>query len=289
MTTVLPDTKLKQANLLCEMKFSKRLDFISEGIPIILKSAEGYWDAASRLTGQDREANVLAGFAREEIAKILILMDIVRSPKHTVSSRIGKLVKWYYSHLVRLIYADALSWSVSDVSQLREYVKEELNSYNLEGDYYEYIVPNFNNSLRESRLYADIVANKEGEPEWSNPLNWSNPFIPFEPVELMLVKAMSKIGIFKKQGISATAEIWGKTEFIDNESAWQNRTLKITLINRLIEEKICSTNFSNQDVNLIIENWQIPMYDLELKLNEVSIDRLRKIQENYWENYGDCA
>ena len=98
----------------------------------------------------------------------------------------------------RLIYADALVWTVDDVSQLREYVKEVLNSYNLEGDYYEYIVPNFNNSLRESRLYADIVANKKGEPEWSNPLNWSTPIIPFEPVELKLVKAMSKIGIFKK-------------------------------------------------------------------------------------------
>ena len=98
MTIALPDIKLKQAKLLCEMKFRKRLDFISEGIPIILKSAEGYWDAASRLTGQDREANVLTEFAREEVAKILILMDIVRSPKQTVSSRIGKLVKWYYSH-----------------------------------------------------------------------------------------------------------------------------------------------------------------------------------------------
>ena len=40
---------LKQAQVLCKMEYKQRLEFIAEGLPIILSSAEGYWDAARRL------------------------------------------------------------------------------------------------------------------------------------------------------------------------------------------------------------------------------------------------
>ncbi len=47
---------------------------------MILASAESFWTAAASLMQAPREARVLEGFAEEEAAKILILMDLVRCP-----------------------------------------------------------------------------------------------------------------------------------------------------------------------------------------------------------------
>jgi hypothetical protein len=63
---------------MCQMSFEHRLAFIAEGLPIILASAEGFWGASCQITDHPREAEVLEGFAKEEAAKILILMDAVR-------------------------------------------------------------------------------------------------------------------------------------------------------------------------------------------------------------------
>ena len=105
---------LRQAKVLCEMSFEKRLEFIAEGLPIILESAHGYWKASCRLKERPREAEVLQVHAAEEAAKILILMDAVRCPRKIISSKIGKIVQWFYDHLTRLIYAEATYLPFSD-------------------------------------------------------------------------------------------------------------------------------------------------------------------------------
>jgi hypothetical protein len=75
------------------------------------------WSAFSRSTSTallrqsyGREAKVLEGFAKEEAAKILILMDAVRCPPKLVASKLNRIVGWFYDHLARLIYAEAVSW-----------------------------------------------------------------------------------------------------------------------------------------------------------------------------------
>lgn len=71
------------------MSHDKRLAFLAEGLPIILASARGLWTASTRLTDMPREAEVLEGFAKEEAAKILILMDAVRCPAKLLPSKLG--------------------------------------------------------------------------------------------------------------------------------------------------------------------------------------------------------
>jgi hypothetical protein len=53
---------------------------------------------------------VLKGFAEEEAAKILILVDAVRCPPKLISSKLKRIVGWFYDHLARLIYAEAVAW-----------------------------------------------------------------------------------------------------------------------------------------------------------------------------------
>ncbi|TAI59686.1 hypothetical protein CWO89_44920 [Bradyrhizobium sp. Leo170] len=73
------------------MSATDRLAFIAEGLPIIHASAKGFWSGSVELRGKPREAEVLAGFAKEEAAKILILLDIVRCPEKRIS---GKVTNW---------------------------------------------------------------------------------------------------------------------------------------------------------------------------------------------------
>lgn len=97
------------------MRHDDRLAFISEGLPILLASAQGFQDAASRLHDSPREEDVLLSFADEEAAKVLILMDIVRCPQAQINQHIGKLMGWFYNHVARLVYAKATSWKPMSV------------------------------------------------------------------------------------------------------------------------------------------------------------------------------
>jgi hypothetical protein len=103
------DIGLRQGRASCQMKHAERLDFIAEGLPLILESARGFWTASERLHDRPREADVLEGHAEEEAAKILILLDILRCPPKLSAGKIGTIIKWFYDHLAQLIYAKATS------------------------------------------------------------------------------------------------------------------------------------------------------------------------------------
>jgi hypothetical protein len=104
----------------------------------------------------------LVNHAEEEAAKILIVMDIVRRPQKLCASKLGPMVKWFYDHLARLIYANAASWKPMHVTQLREYVDDMRKAHYLEEEFGEYILPNREIFSRESNLYADIEAYEDG-------------------------------------------------------------------------------------------------------------------------------
>ena len=92
------------------MSHGARLDFIAEGLPVIVQSARRFWQAARALAANPREASVLESFAEEESAKALILIDLVRCPVSKANNRIGGIVKkTFYDHLARMIYAKAQS------------------------------------------------------------------------------------------------------------------------------------------------------------------------------------
>lgn len=67
---------LGHAAKLGQMKATERYAFLEEGLPLILTSAQGFWNAAQTLTEYHREADVLEGFACEEAAKALILSTL---------------------------------------------------------------------------------------------------------------------------------------------------------------------------------------------------------------------
>jgi hypothetical protein len=111
----------RRADILTQLSQKERPVFIAKGLPIIAASARSFWDAAQLLEQGSREQNVLEGFAVEEAAKVLILMDLMRCPSKHIARRVKGIVKTFYDHLSRIIYADAQGWRLVDLVQWLHY------------------------------------------------------------------------------------------------------------------------------------------------------------------------
>ena len=248
---------------------------------MVLRSAQGFWQAARVLDEQVREAVVLERHAEEEAAKVLILMDMVRCPKRVVSTRMGRLVKWFYSHLARLIYAEAVSWKPTDVAQLREYVDLARKSHHVDGAVGEYIMPNSMIFNREGTLYVDIAAYEDEGASWSNPADLLHPlsFWGRAPTALRLAESMSRLGMFTRRGVELTADVWAAKDFKEQESFRETNTLTRNLLERLIAEKLPAEDAEDKDVQLLYGAWPLPMYDFEFGMIEVPMEDLLEEQE----------
>jgi hypothetical protein len=278
---------LRQARLLCQMAADERLAFIAEGLPVILASAQGFWEGSRQLSDRPREASVLKGFATEEAAKILILMDAVRCPPTILPSKLGTIVGWFYNHLARLIYADAAAWHPKHIAQLRDWVASDRKAHYVEGNFGEFIVPNQTVYRRESQLYVDIYANGDGKAHWSTPVGYALPFPSFAPRALHLTESMEALGLFTVQGLIATADVWGQVDFAEKEDREDARRLTRQLIGRLDDLGVPSDSATQTDVETLYD-WQLPMYHFDFSPIHVPLDELEAQQEAiFWSELGD--
>ncbi|VIO68764.1 hypothetical protein CI1B_23460 [Bradyrhizobium ivorense] len=284
-----PDIGLHQARRLCQLDDAERLAFIAEGLPVILRSAQGFWAAAEKLQAHSREAKVLENYADEEAAKILILVDAVRCPPKLIASRLNKIVGWFYNHLARLIYAEAVSWKPTHLAELREYVDQQRHGHYLEGHAGEYIAPNWAIYQRESLLYADVEAYQDGTLEWSAPRDPPyGHFGSFRPRALLVAEAMEQVGMFTTAGLKAVSEIWGSLEYREKEDHHDGRKLTEQLLTRLHDEGLILDTAKAEHAGTLYNEWQIPMYNLEFSLIPVSLEELEAEQEReFWSMAGD--
>lgn len=287
-----PEIGLHQAMRLCQLNHRQRLEFLAEGLPIILQSAQGFWQSSQQLReSHGREAQVLEGFAKEEAAKILILMDAVRCPRKLIASKLNRIVGWFYDHLARLIYAEAVSWRPMHLAELREYVDQQRRGHFLEGHAGEYILPNWTIYQRESRLYVDIEVYQDGELNWNAPRHSYTGFAvldTFVPAALQVAGAMEQVGMFTGRGLQAVSDIWGRLDYKDREDHHDGQKLTEQLLRRLHAEGLMLDTAEEKDLALLYRSWQIPMYNLDFSLIPVSLEELEAAQERkYWSMVGD--
>ena len=272
---------LGQARRLTQMKYDERLQFIAEGLPIIVASAAGFLAAAEALKAdRPRETDVLKGFAEEEAAKALILIDIVRCPPKLVASKIGTMIGWFYDHLARLIYAKASSWRPTTVTQLQEYVNHNRATHYLDGNYSEYIFPNQELYFRESRLYADVGAHEDGRPYWNEPKSYTDALLRFEPPAYRALSALAALGAFSSGGLKIVADTWAQQEFRDAETHIDAERLVQTMLERLVEKGLPTESATHDHVAMLYGAWQMPMYNIDLRPIETTIEELQLIRDS---------
>ncbi|MCP3468691.1 hypothetical protein [Bradyrhizobium sp. CCGUVB23] len=283
-----PQIGQRQASRICQLSAADRLAFIAEGLPIIHASAKGFWSASAELREKPREAEVLAGFAKEEAAKILILLDIVRCPEKRIAGKVNKLVARFYGHLERLIYAQLSDWWSIDVADLRKAVAPLRKVHDLEGNMGEFIMPNSTLYQRESKLYADVEAYEDGTPIWNAPVGHQSYYPARMPSVVQVVNAMAACGMFTVEGLQATSEVWGRLEFQEKETLQDAERLTEQLLARLIAESLPDESATQDHVNVLYRHWPLPMYNVDLHPIPVSLEELKAEQDRlYWAEVGD--
>lgn len=274
------DIGMRQLRALANMPPMQRWDVIASGLPILLNSAEGLY-AASRANDENaRVREILESHAAEEAAKILILLDYVRCPLG-MSEQAQRMLRVFYDHGTRLIYAAACNWRPTDVNELRTYVDRERASHYIEGYAGEYILPNSRLYNREARLYSDLTRNSDGSFEWNDPARrfaidriWD-----FLPSVLRVAKALQRLGAFGADGLNIIHRAWSEKPFTGPEHAMESDALIKETIGALIESKLVGDDAVQQDVTTVYDCWQIPMYAIKTKLSEIPLQELHAAQQ----------
>lgn len=269
----------KQLSTLSNLPMSERLDHIAAGLPVLLSSAETLFAAREAVGATGRIGQILRGHAREEAAKIIILLDYVRCPPG-LSDCAQRQLGAIYDHGSRLIYAQACSWKPIDVDMLRSYVDDRRMSHYVEGEYGEYILPNWELYVREARLYADLTRNDSGELVWNDPDDWGDTFdaFGFPPTVLSVARALKEVGAFSRRGLKIIRDVWKGTAFRSTEDHAQSTALIEETLKRLIAEELPSAEASNDHARMLYSSWQIPMYDIDTKARLVDLEALRAEQ-----------
>lgn len=271
---------MRQIGSLTSLPPEQRWTILAQGLPLLLKSAEELYAASRAVKDQPRIREILEGHAAEEAAKILILLDFVRCPlSRTEDAQL--LLKRFYDHGSRLMYAQALAWRPTDVDELRRYVDRERRSHYLEGYAGEYILPNSQIFGREARLYADLVRNQDGSFVWNDPADlysvergWHSP-----PPALQVARALSKAGAFAVGGLAIVHRVWAVKPFVGPEHAMESDALIQRSLELLIEAALPHTDAEEHDVRTIYGYWQMPLYAIETRMLTVDLSELLAEQE----------
>lgn len=283
---------LGHLSALCQMREEEKLSLLAEGLPLILASSEGFQAAAEALRVRTRESDVLEGFAAEEAAKILILIDMLRCPKAQRARRNGSFVRWFYDHLARLIYAGAVRWRPTDKRQLRSYVDIQRRSHVTDGAVGEYIVPSGPIPDRERRLYADVERLDDGTLIWNLPRSWKDglpdtSLFDRAPDALRMARAMQKLGMFSEAGLKVVSDLWS-AESLGDQMTWQDgQDLAMCMLELLDKQGSVHEDSTNEDARLVVNEWPLPMWDFELGPVVVPIEELESERErNLWREMG---
>lgn len=271
------DIGMKRGWKLANLRQAQQLDIIAEGLPILMESADRLLAASNTLDKQDRAAAILRCHAAEELAKVLILMDIVRCPPTLRGQRIGPMTKWFYDHLARLIYLDAQSWKPTNTRELQRYVDQHRKSHYLEGYAGQYIMPNWTTWSRESLLYADMVSYDDGELMWHSPESTIYSFVDLRPWQVCV--ALRDMGAFTRGGLDIASSVWSQIDFKDDQH-WSD-TERLTHEMLLgFEKAALITDAANEgQPQILYQQWQLPMYRIDFTRLDVPIEELHAEQE----------
>ena len=261
---------------------------ISEGIPRIVDSAEELERASEQLFAakEFRASAIIKEQAEEEAAKVLILLDSVRSPPTTKS----KVLRGFYQHFAKRIYAEAHSLpNVLSFHELTHWLEQERQPFYLDGPSgVDWIFTNATTAKRGQRMYVDYVRNitePNGDYRWSTPVDYSWSVLEAPPGVLgryrrprvvRLSRALCDAGTSSAEGLACVAEMWRDYQPKDGSTRAELRELIRKTLIRLDEAG--SGSIGQEVASLILSEWSFPLWPLDLTVkpsSECSLEELR--------------
>ena len=241
---------------------------ISDGIPLIVQNAISFDTTAHGLhqLKEFRASEIIRGFAVEEAAKVLILLDAVRCPRD--SGRLSETLKCYYNHFSKRIYAEICSFpKIVSFKELCEFINLQCRPYFLDGPrMVDWIIPDSIIEEREQEIYVDYVRDINTDTEeyfWRAPevLELDPEKYEYEsPDAVRLCHALSEAGAKSPEGLAIIAEIW--RDFIPDQKTGREELydLVASTLDRLTE---CGQNEGDASLaKYIMSYWSFPIWPL---------------------------
>lgn len=259
---------------------------LAEGMSYLVRTVSVLSADADTLAKQRRHqsASVLRGFADEEAAKVLILLDVVRA-----GWRNHELVKAgfaaFYDHLARGLYVEAYDMVPADVAELRRYLDLARAQFYLDGPLdVDWVFSNWVTTRREEALYVDYIQDENGDGRWNDPGEraaiYHEPLMepgPSRAVEL--VDAMNRLGVLTQAGLQTTRSAWNGV-IVNDDMRW----VDLNEINSQVLQALLDSGHITKDdgsaVPLVLEYWNFPLTGLDLKLKKVELQELHAAREH---------
>ena len=258
---------------------------ISDGIPHIVQNAISFDTTAHRLyqLKDFRASEIIRGFAVEEAAKVLILLDAVRCPRD--SGRISETLRCYYNHLSKRIYAEICSFpEIGSFKELCEFINLKCCPYFLDGPrMVDWIIPDSIIEEREQNIYVDYVRDNTKDTDeyfWRIPdvLELDPEKYEYEsPDAVRLCHALSESGAKSPEGLAIIAEIW--RDFMPDQKTGRGELCDLIActLNRLT---VCGQNEGDESlVKYIMSYWSFPLWPLlpiKMSSDEETLKGLRE-------------
>ncbi len=263
---------------------SRLFEEVAEGIPLIVENAISLDEAAQTLhqEKQFRVSEIMHGFAEEEAAKVLILIDLIRCPK--IPKRKTETAKRFYGHVSKRIYAAACShFQMVSFGDLCELVKAESSPYHLDGpNSVDWVFPNSITLERERALYVDYVRDiteVPGECSWINPIvSASDMWSPYETSNsVKLSYALSEAGANSPEGLAVIANLWRKFKPKPGTGRKELRRLIVDTVEQLGKSKAEIENQPN--LSYIVAHWPFPLWSMTIKEPRGKTKDLKELRE----------
>ena len=257
-----------------EFTDERLFEVYSEGIPLISANAARYDVAARQLhqQGIHHVSDVLRGFATEEAAKALILVDLVRCPRG-VPER-AEQAKRFRDHLAKRIYAEMSSFPrIWSFGELERAVELDCQPYYLDGpNQVDWIFRNAILEKREEALYVDFI---QGLTEDTDAYAWRVPpdsrarLLLFGSDEyrtpdcVQLVQDLLTVGACSAEGLTVLADLWRD---LRPESGTTRKQLRERIGQTL--DRLADLGLSGDDAaaaERIIRYWQYPMWSIPMR------------------------
>lgn len=193
------------------------------------------------------------------------------------------MMKWFYSHLARLIYAEAQMWRPVSFEQLQEYVDHHRPTHYLEGDFSEYIMPNMTLFRRESSLYADVIGNEDAGPAWSSPALFHSGLTAFEPMAWRVADALDAFGLLSRDGVEILSRTWGAVHFQGATDWSEVQPLYLKMAKACEDAHLLQDRLTSDHQSTLYGSWQMPMYEIDFSTIPVTLEGLKAARERaFW-------
>ena len=241
---------------------------LSEGMPLIVENATGLDETAQRLyrDGELRASEVMRGFAEEEAAKVLILIDYVRRPRK--SGRRTQVLNRFYGHVAKRIHAMACEYpEIVSFGELSDLVERECRPWYLDGpNDIDWIFPNSISEKRERDLYVDYVqdvTDAAGACYWVSPVPPDDSQSQYPTSDcVMLVQSLSGAGAVSAGGLAEIADVWRGFAPEPDTDRGELHHLIVETLDRLARR--CGA-VDEAVARFIVWHWPFPLWPLMIR------------------------